>query len=66
VTKPLVPCQCRQPGACVRPATQEDFLCDLCRSGCAAVGFAPVGTPADQIPVTAHQPTPTMTWEGTL
>ncbi|HUR74435.1 MAG TPA: hypothetical protein VMZ00_09165 [Sporichthya sp.] len=31
----LASCGCREvPQRCTRPATQEDFLCDVCRAGC--------------------------------
>ena len=64
----LAACQCTwfAPSVCKREASQEDLLCDLCRAGCAAVDFAPVGTPADQVPVTAHQPMPVTVWGDEL
>jgi hypothetical protein len=68
--RPLAPCQCgrwRPAPACTRTATQEDLLCDPCRRGCSAAGFAPVGTPASQIPMTnAHMEQVTTVWGGLL
>lgn len=66
--KPLALCQCerwRPAAACKRTATQEDLLCDPCRGGCSAAGFAPAGTPADQIPMTSvHMEQVVTVWGG--
>lgn len=69
-TRPLASCQCprwRPAPACARTATQEDLLCNPCRRGCSAAGFAAAGTPADQIPMTnAHMEQVVMVWgDGT-
>jgi hypothetical protein len=71
MTGHLAPCLCtRTPDQCPRTASQEDLLCDTCRNGCAAIGWAPAGTPADQITMTGHCEAPTMVidepWEALL
>lgn len=39
----LITCQCgkRSDKPCSRVATQEDFLCDVCRKGCATLTILP-------------------------
>lgn len=65
MTQRLAPCQCaRTPDTCKRTATQEDLRCDTCRNGCAAIGWAPTGTPPDQITRTGHCQPPTTTWSS--
>jgi hypothetical protein len=41
-------CQCDRPVGdrpCNRRMTQEDLLCDACRRGCVALGFAGIDLP---------------------
>jgi hypothetical protein len=64
-TRALASCQCSLYGSsCERTATQEDLRCDTCRNGCAAIGWAPAGTPPDQIRITGHWQPPTTTWSS--
>lgn len=64
MTHRLAPCQCtRTCDTCKRTATQEDLRCDTCRIGCAAVGWAPAGTPTDQIAMTGHCQAPSVVFD---
>jgi hypothetical protein len=45
-----IDCRCDKPSPggltiepCTRPVTQEDFLCDACRKGCAVIEFTSGG-----------------------
>ncbi|MER7131223.1 hypothetical protein [Streptosporangium saharense] len=59
----LLVCQCRRTrDACTRTATQEDIRCDVCRGGCAQIGFGAPGTPPDQITVSGHWEPPFTAW----
>ncbi|GAA2990544.1 hypothetical protein GCM10017559_08210 [Streptosporangium longisporum] len=61
----LITCQCsRGTPACQRTATQEDFLCDVCRGGCSQIGFGSPGASFDDIQMTSHWEAPTVTFEG--
>jgi hypothetical protein len=50
----LIDCQCaRRQGACTRTATQEDFLCDVCRDGwCGEITYGPDWV--SQVPLNSH------------
>jgi hypothetical protein len=59
MSRQLETCRCsRGEPSCGDPATQEDFLCDICRAGCARTRVGPCDDHFDCAVFKVHMPPP--------